>query len=78
MWNDDDGTVFDEECPAFAAAFHPAGTLLASGDAHGRVTLWDAAAEEPRTVLHGHTRAIWSVAFSPDGRCLALWPALSA
>ena len=33
--------------------------------------LWDAASGEPRLTLHGHSGAVVSVTFSPDGRTLA-------
>ncbi|MGW6145050.1 WD40 repeat domain-containing serine/threonine protein kinase [Streptomyces sp. NPDC055140] len=54
-------------------AFSPDGDTLATGDAEGRVCIWD-----PRTgrrlrrrLKIGHTAHISSLAFSPDGRTIA-------
>jgi WD40 repeat protein len=62
-----------------AAAFHPKGDYLASGDADGRVAIWylppalpvqPGGARETRFLL-GHTDPIYGIAFSPDARYLA-------
>jgi len=61
-------------------AFSPDGRLLASGDdtvpvrdpaARACPRLWDPATGHCLRTLTGHSRAVWGVAFSPDGRLLA-------
>jgi WD40 repeat protein/serine/threonine protein kinase len=60
--------------------FSPDGDALASAggafDARntpppGEIKLWDARTGQERASLKGHTSAVWSVCFSPDGRTLA-------
>jgi WD40 repeat protein len=51
-------------------AFSPDGSLLATIDGRGRVTLWDVATARPRTVLEG--AGGFPIRFSPDGRHVAL------
>lgn len=53
----------------FGAAFSPDGRLAARG--HGQtITVWETATGQDRWELIGHTAAVKSVAFSPDGRFL--------
>src|SRR5262249_43542507 len=58
-------------------AFSPDGRLLASssGDPSGltraQLKIWDVQSGQPLLNLHGHTGAVWCVAFSSDGRRLA-------
>lgn len=47
------------------------GGILASGDEGGVIILWDAATGRPLQTLRGHSRGVYSLAFSPDGRILA-------
>jgi WD40 repeat protein/DNA-binding SARP family transcriptional activator len=69
---------------AFTTAVSPDGATLALGQTDGRVRLLDPASGRVRTMTGGRTdrrlhaskiagagRAIWSAAFSPDGRTLA-------
>jgi WD40 repeat protein len=64
----------------FSVAFSPDGRLLASGSCskienyscvQGEIKLWDVATGSLVRTLTGHTAAVRSVAFSPDGRLLA-------
>lgn len=55
----------------YAVEFAPDGTQFASGDAGGKVTLWDTSGNEIET-LEGHDgAAVNDLAFSPDGTKLA-------
>jgi hypothetical protein len=56
---------------AFAAAFHPDGTRLATAGRDRAIWLWDLATGEDVARLQGHTDYVWSLAFSPDGKTLA-------
>jgi WD40 repeat protein len=60
-------------CPKsnMALAFSRDGSLLASGDDWGNVTIWDVPRWSKRTGIKGSDAEIWGLAFSPDGRTLA-------
>ncbi len=45
--------------------------MLATGDASGKVVIWNLANGAPRHQLAEHTDEVNSLAFSPDGRTLA-------
>ena len=58
----------------FAVAFAPVGNRLASGHAWNQVEIWDWATRQRKRILKvpeigAH---VWSVAFSPDGKTLAV------
>jgi WD40 repeat protein len=61
-----------------AVAFNADGTLLASGTVDGLVRVWDMASQSLRFTLRGHSGAVLTLAFSPDGKILASgggdWP----
>ena len=53
-------------------AFSPDGRHIVSGSADNTVRLWDAATGQPvGDPLSGHTDAVLSVGFSPDGTRIA-------
>jgi WD40 repeat protein/serine/threonine protein kinase len=56
---------------AKAVAFSPDGACLATGSTDKLIRIWDVATGDERARLSGHTEAVLSVAFSPDGRRLA-------
>jgi WD40 repeat protein len=50
--------------------FSPDGRLIATGDANGRIGLWDPETGEFHGYVQGHSKEISSIAFSPNGRSL--------
>jgi WD40 repeat protein len=48
----------------------PSGAHIAETDKDGQIRLWDAVTGGLVNVLSGHTYAVYSVAFSPDGATL--------
>ncbi|MEH1879413.1 NB-ARC domain-containing protein, partial [Nostoc sp.] len=53
-----------------SVTFSPDGKFLATGDANGKVRLWNFDGKQIFT-CKGHTRRVWSVVFSPDSKTLA-------
>ena len=49
----------------FSVDFSPDGQLLATGDFHGEICLWQVADYQKLLTLRGHTDSSWSFAFSP-------------
>lgn len=69
--------VFTEHPSRFASiGYSPVGGSLPSGTGHmlasssedGTVRLWNSLTGTSYQALEGHTRQVWAVAFSPDGR----------
>ncbi|BAY21184.1 WD-40 repeat protein [Calothrix sp. NIES-2100] len=55
-----------------SVTFNPNSNLLATGhESDGTVHLWDVSTGKEVLTLKGHQTAVWSVAFSPDGKLLA-------
>ena len=54
-----------------AAAFTPDSKTLVLGDAEGGITFWDIASGRQRAAIFAHVDAVRSIAFSPDGLCIA-------
>jgi WD40 repeat protein len=58
--------------PLRRMALNPEGTLLASGSYGSEtVKVWDTTTGQLQYSLSGHSKRVWSVAFSPDGTLLA-------
>ncbi|MGF2039247.1 MAG: NB-ARC domain-containing protein [Nostoc sp. CmiVER01] len=53
-----------------SVTFSPDGKFLATGDANGKVRLWNFDGKQLFT-CKGHTMRVWSVVFSPDSNTLA-------
>ncbi|WP_052050799.1 NB-ARC domain-containing protein [Leptolyngbya sp. KIOST-1] len=67
-----DSTVLATGSPVWSVAVHPVnGHTLATGHQDGTIGLWDGATQTRVRSLRGHTQAVRSIAFSPDGCLLA-------
>ncbi|KAI1265701.1 WD40-repeat-containing domain protein [Xylariaceae sp. FL1019] len=67
-----DGTATDVVYPVNALAFHPTYGTFASGGGDTTVALWDAEAKRRMKVYQKFTDSIAALAFSADGRQLAV------
>ncbi|BAY96080.1 WD-40 repeat-containing protein [Tolypothrix tenuis PCC 7101] len=54
-----------------AVKFSPHGQILASGDIHGRVHLWNIEDGQQLRSLEGHTAWVWQINFTSDGKTIA-------
>jgi WD40 repeat protein len=55
----------------YSLAFSPDGSLIAAGETHGRVSVWELANPKLTSqILNGHTWPVYGLAFTPDGRRL--------
>lgn len=59
------------EGPAYSVAVTPDGKLLASGDANGRIRIWELETGREVTSFMAHDGEVRALAFSPDGSRLA-------
>ena len=54
-------------------AYSPDGQRIISGSDDNTIRIWDAVAGVAvGKPLKGHTKRVWSVAYSPDGRCICI------
>ena len=74
MWEVETGSeLFTIPLSAYgvSVAYSPNGDLIASGQYHGKVHLWNASNGELVTEIQAHSEPVRCVAFSPDGKRLA-------
>jgi WD40 repeat protein/serine/threonine protein kinase len=64
--------TLDGPLPVFAAAYAPAGDVIATANGDDRIHLWDSAGNELH-VLEGHRCNVAGLAFSSDGKQLLTW-----
>jgi WD40 repeat protein/serine/threonine protein kinase len=77
LWNAQSGeliaTLRSHQSVVESVAFSPAGGLLVSGDKKGELIFWDTSShQELARVSADEGNLVWTVAFSPDGRLLAV------
>jgi len=54
-----------------SVAYSPNGQVFATGEANGKIRLWQVANGQQILICQGHTDWVRSIAFSPDGKILA-------
>jgi WD40 repeat protein len=54
----------------YAVAWHPDGSLVATGGADRMIRVWDASTGRLLRTMTGHTELVYSLDFSPDGQRL--------
>ncbi len=65
-------SVFIETFDSIASVtFSPNGKYIACGSFNGEIRLWYVVDGKPLLAFMGHTRMVWSLAFSPDSTLLA-------
>ncbi|MEK6299117.1 MAG: protein kinase [Acidobacteriota bacterium] len=63
--------AFQNDIQVWAVALSPDASVVATGDDHGFVTLWNADTNGKLAKLRASDEFIWDVEFSPDGSLLA-------
>ena len=61
-------TKNSRDLTVFSVTFSPDSTLALSGNEAGDIKLWEVASGRKLRIFAGHTNAVTSVAFSPDGQ----------
>jgi WD40 repeat protein/serine/threonine protein kinase len=69
--NDQESLTLPAGSEGGVVAFSPDWRRLASAASDNTVEIRDAQTGQPTLRLKGHTAPVWSLAFSPDGKCLA-------
>ena len=57
--------------PVWTVAYHPEGTLVASGSVDHTIRIWELETGRMLKILRGHSDTVRCLAFSPDGQILA-------
>src|SRR5205807_1896771 len=57
--------------PVWAVAYHPDGTIAASGSVDHTIRIWEVDTGRMLRILRGHSDTVRCLAFSPDGQMLA-------
>jgi WD40 repeat protein len=73
LWDVDSGKALHKlpTSAVICVTYSPDGRRLASGGGDNTVQLWDSQTGEQLATLRGHIGAVWSLAYSGDGKILA-------
>ena len=82
LWNTESGNVItsitvlrnsylEDPISEQSLSFSPDSSLFAHANQQSRIDLWDVNTGEIKKTLVGHTKSVYSTAFSPDGQTLA-------